>query len=217
MNEILEKIKKYSKPVDELLKVKISGPEEIKKTGIELTQQFEFELKRAGGNFFLSSSYQNIIHKIGEIIEKEKAGKIILGQMINDVFLNDLKKQFPNVTFKTLENVKVEELKKIISDSDIAISFADYLIAESGTLVMLSSRAEARMLSILTPINIVIADSSKILPNLQELLDFLSKEFGDKIPHSAVIFITGPSRTADIEKILIIGVHGPRELYVILK
>jgi L-lactate utilization protein LutC len=218
MNEILEKIKKYSTSIDGFTPFGISKPEEKNKSDLDPVKLFEFELNRAGGNFVNSDSPKDLIQKIGDIINKVGGNKIILGRKIDPAFLTDLKNANPKLSFNTLEsNLNSDELKITISSSDVSISFADYLIAETGTIVVISKNEEARTLSILTPINIIIADKNKILPDLDSLLSTLTKDFGEKIPHSAVIFITGPSRTADIEKILIIGVHGPRELFVILK
>ena len=97
--------------------------------------------------------------------------------------------------------------------ADIGVTSADYALAETGTLVMLSSRHEARLVSLLPPVHVAIIPRSRILANLDELLSLLPKPAEQS---SSMVLITGPSRTADIEQILVRGVHGPGEIYAVI-
>lgn len=96
---------------------------------------------------------------------------------------------------------------------DVGISRAQAAIAETGTLVLDSACERHRLVSLVPPIHIAIVSASTICQTLSEALTLLRK---DREISPAVTFITGPSRTADIELTLAIGVHGPRELYVIV-
>jgi L-lactate dehydrogenase complex protein LldG len=96
---------------------------------------------------------------------------------------------------------------------DVGISTAQAAIADTGTLVLDSARERHRLVSLVPPVHIAIIDASTIFQTLGEALAFIHRN-GDISP--AVTFITGPSRTADIELTLAIGVHGPQELYVIV-
>ena len=105
-----------------------------------------------------------------------------------------------------------EALKEACAAADIGITSADYALAATGSLVTLAS-AEARLVSLLPPAHIAIFPRSRILANLDELLSI--------VPHpaeqtSSMVLITGPSRTADIEQILVRGVHGPGEIYAVI-
>jgi L-lactate dehydrogenase complex protein LldG len=100
-----------------------------------------------------------------------------------------------------------------IFDYDVGISTAQAAIAETGTLVLDSARERHRLVSLVPPVHIAIVDASSIFQTLAEALAFIHRN-GDISP--AVTFITGPSRTADIELTLAIGVHGPQELFVIV-
>ena len=100
-----------------------------------------------------------------------------------------------------------------IFDFDVGISTAQAAIAETGTLVLDSSCERHRLVSLVPPVHIAIVNASSICETLSEALALLRK---DKEISPAVTFITGPSRTADIELTLAIGVHGPRELFVIV-
>ena len=105
------------------------------------------------------------------------------------------------------------KLRTLCAESDIGISSADYGLADTGTLVMFSSRQEPRMISLLPPLHIAIVPESRIIGNLDELLTLLPTPAERS---SSMVLITGPSRTGDIEQILVRGVHGPGELHVVV-
>src|SRR6185369_13816750 len=96
---------------------------------------------------------------------------------------------------------------------DVGISTAQAAIAETGTLVLDSDCERHRLVSLVPPVHIAIVNASKIRETLGEVLALLQSA-GEISP--TVTFITGPSRTADIELTLAIGVHGPQQLYVIV-
>lgn len=96
---------------------------------------------------------------------------------------------------------------------DVGISMAQAGIAETGTLVLDSTYERHRLVSLVPPVHIAIIHASSICETLSEALALLQK---NEQMSPAVTFITGPSRTADIELTLAIGVHGPQELFVIV-
>ena len=93
-----------------------------------------------------------------------------------------------------------------IWEADIGVSIAEFAIAETGTLVVRAGEGRARMSSLAPPINVVLVAKSAIVSTLDAAMD--------RIPSETSVLITGPSRTADIEGILVRGVHGPGELMV---
>jgi L-lactate utilization protein LutC len=106
-----------------------------------------------------------------------------------------------------------EELRSLCATADFGITSADFALADTGTLVILSSRHEARMISLLPPVHIAIVPRERILTGLDELFTLLPDPSGST---SSMVLITGPSRTADIEQILVRGVHGPGEIHVVV-
>ena len=96
---------------------------------------------------------------------------------------------------------------------DVGISTAQAAIADTGTLILDSACERHRLVSLVPPVHIAIINASAIVETLSDALTLLQK---DKEISPAVTFITGPSRTADIELTLAIGVHGPQELFVIV-
>jgi len=96
---------------------------------------------------------------------------------------------------------------------DVGITSAQAAIAETGTLVLEQARERNRLVSLLPPVHIAIVNAGDICATMSEAITRARKESDTS---SAITFITGPSRTADIELTLTIGVHGPKELYVIV-
>jgi L-lactate utilization protein LutC len=98
-----------------------------------------------------------------------------------------------------------EELRELCATADVGITSADYALADTGTLVMLASPREARL--------IAVVPRERILTGLDELFSLLPNPAELT---SSMVLITGPSRTADIEQILVRGVHGPGILSVVV-
>jgi len=103
---------------------------------------------------------------------------------------------------------------------DIGITLADYAISESGTIVLYNNKIQNRNCSLIVPIHIAILQKEKIVKNIFDIITTISKDYSslDSINElsNCITLITGPSRTADIELILTLGVHGPKELYVLV-
>lgn len=106
-----------------------------------------------------------------------------------------------------------EELRTLCATAAVGVTAADYALADTGTIVLLSSQQEARMISLLPPIYIAIVERARLLTSLDELLALLPRPAEQT---SSMVLITGPSRTADIEQILVRGVHGPGEIHVVV-
>jgi L-lactate utilization protein LutC len=106
-----------------------------------------------------------------------------------------------------------DELRELCATSDFGISSADYALADTGSLVMISSPREARMISLLPPTHIAVVPRDRLLTGLDELYTLVPKPADIS---SSMVLITGPSRTADIEQFLVRGVHGPGTIHVVL-
>ena len=118
----------------------------------------------------------------------------------------------------TIENVQsefavAEAYRQACAEADVGITSADYALADTGTLVLISGAEESRLVSLLPPAHIAVVPVSRLLESLDELLLRVPRPADAT---SSMVLITGPSRTADIEQILVRGVHGPGEITVIL-
>lgn len=113
-----------------------------------------------------------------------------------------------------LQKLEIEPYGEL-SSCDAAITGCEYLVARTGSIVMSSAQQSGRTTSVYAPIHICIAYSSQMVYDLKEALHFVNSKYKNKLP-SLITFATGPSRTADIEKTLVTGVHGPKEVYCFL-
>ncbi len=104
------------------------------------------------------------------------------------------------------------QLREACATMPVGITSADWALADTGTLVMLAS-SEARLLSLLPPAHVAVIPATCILTGLDELFTVVPDPASLT---SSMVLITGPSRTADIEQILVRGVHGPGEIHVVI-
>ncbi len=121
-------------------------------------------------------------------------------------FLNGMDRQ----TLPAIPGLKFEVTRDLAADARIGISQMQWALADTGTLVQDSTAIEQRLVSSLSSIHIAIAPTSGILPDMPTLLAMVNPK---KCAYLAMI--TGPSRTADIERVLTIGVHGPERLIIV--
>ncbi len=105
--------------------------------------------------------------------------------------------------------------KSDLAACDAGITTCECLVAQTGSVLVTSATSGGRALSVLPPHHIVIARRQQMLPDLQAAFAQIETKFG-KNPPSMLSFITGPSRTGDIERILVLGAHGPKELTIFL-
>ena len=104
-----------------------------------------------------------------------------------------------------------------LANCGVGLTAADYAIAETGTIVLSSDERNALLVSLLPPVHIALIRSSQITASLDEVIKEIGNErIGCSDPSRSVTMITGPSRTSDVELVLSIGVHGPKELHVII-
>ena len=105
--------------------------------------------------------------------------------------------------------------KSALEACDAGITACEALVAQTGSILVSSATCGGRALSILPHVHVVIATCDQIVATLGDALHFAQERAGGRMP-SMLSFITGPSRTGDIERILVLGAHGPKELVVIL-
>ncbi|MEJ0091640.1 MAG: LUD domain-containing protein [Limisphaerales bacterium] len=110
----------------------------------------------------------------------------------------------------TDKNYDVHELEAC----DAGISECDALIAQTGTVLVTNRSAGGRALSVLPPHHIVLARREQLVADLPAAFELLKQEYAGNYP-SMISFITGPSRTGDIERILVLGAHGPKKLTIL--
>lgn len=155
------------------------------------------------------------------------SGKCIICNDKKDLFeqINEylVKKNIP-VLYCREEAIKTELQHYNIAQTDSVAEFTEmlagitsceYLIARTGSVMVSSAGDSGRQMNVFPPIHIVIANAKQLVDYLEDALNLIKKRYKGSLP-STITTITGPSRTADIEKTLVLGAHGPKELIVFL-
>lgn len=169
----------------------------------DLASLFRQNLESVNGHCILTTDVTDVL---GQIITDLKGQRIAISDDANV-------ERWLQHTDLEIEELGIAPDAQDVFRFDVGISTAQAAIAETGTLVLDSACERHRLVSLVPPVHIAIVDASRIVETLGEALTLLRR---DREISPAVTFITGPSRTADIELTLAIGVHGPQELYVII-
>jgi len=111
--------------------------------------------------------------------------------------------------------VHAGDLRPVASRASAGVTGANFALADTGSVVLESTAEAIRLATTLPERHFVLLDPAKILPDGPAAVPWLRK-FREASPRHFLAYISGPSRTADIERVLTIGVHGPRELHILL-
>jgi L-lactate dehydrogenase complex protein LldG len=107
------------------------------------------------------------------------------------------------------------ETDKEFDQAQVGFTLCEALIARNGSIMLSNANMAGRRLSIYPPVHIVLAYTSQLVTDLKDAFKIIKTKYGSNLP-SMITTVTGPSRTADIEKTLVLGAHGPKELFVFL-
>ena len=163
---------------------------------------FAGQLSAVSGNFVFCEDEIQLIENLLDLAEKNNWRRIYAWETGLQSLLS--KYEFPFYSTDT------EFL-----NADVGITYCEALVARNGSVLVSNGTAAGRRLSIYPHIHIVIAYTSQLVLDLKDGFKLLKEKYPESMP-SMVSNITGPSRTADIEKTLVLGAHGPKELYVFL-
>ncbi|MCB9423211.1 MAG: lactate utilization protein [Ardenticatenaceae bacterium] len=191
-------------------------PRPVRTLPADWIDEFSRRLTAVGGHAYLIKNASSARQQIHDIIDSLRQKGIplrravitshsILHQMELDTLLPHFDVEafpIPHPTFR-------------IQDADLGVTGVEYAVASSGTLVVAASPQHPRSASLLPLVHIAVVGRSQLLPDLAALADKLHQDYPER-PSSGIALITGPSRTADIEQTLSIGVHGPGELHVLI-
>lgn len=145
--------------------------------------------------------------------EKELAAQLQYlaeAKKIKSIFCNE-----KEIKQKLFDNGFTDFSAQNIASCDASITGCELLIARTGSILLSTAQAGGRTVSVYAPVHICIAYTSQLVYDIKEALQIIKEKYAGKLP-SLITLATGPSRTADIEKTLVVGVHGPKEVYVFL-
>jgi L-lactate dehydrogenase complex protein LldG len=164
---------------------------------VEFAEQFT----RLQGKFIYCINQQEFAFQLSSLIKKQNWEKVFC---VEDKLIAAVAAQLSERLTKT-----------DLAGCDVAITGCESLVARTGSIVMSSAQSHGRTASVYAPIHICIAFTNQLVYDLKDALQRARDKYGNNLP-SLITFATGPSRTADIEKTLVVGVHGPGEVYLLL-
>jgi L-lactate dehydrogenase complex protein LldG len=175
----------------------------VASSSVNLVENFRESLSVVGGNVITVKDISVAAFEIDKLIKALNAKRIAL----SDSELVGQTKKILKADGEFIEKASAAEL----FECDLGITSAQFGIAETGTLVLESEKEFNRLTSLVPTSHICLLEAKSIRQTLGEVLATLEKNLS-----RTITFITGPSRTSDIELTLAIGVHGPAQLFVIL-
>ena len=173
----------------------------FEKTEEDLAVLFASKFTALLGKFSLCENEEDLVRQISALAAEQKWSEVYCSD-------ENIRSAFASFGFDHFS-------KKELGESDAAITKCELLVARTGTMVLSSAVSSGRTTSVYSPVHICIAKSSQLVYDVKDALKFLQNKYGEQLP-SMISFATGPSRTADIEKTLVVGVHGPKEVYCFL-
>jgi L-lactate utilization protein LutC len=179
-----------------------------------MVSQFANELERVNGHFIGLMSSGELCERIVALTREIRPSSVAIGEAVAFD---------PAPIVQALSRLGIElihcgtsndgerlALRERLARCDLAVVEAHYAIAATGTLVVVATPGRPGSLTLLPPANVILVDAARILPDMAAVVSALGPGM---ITGHRVAFITGPSRTADIEKMIVLGVHGPKDLY----
>jgi L-lactate dehydrogenase complex protein LldG len=167
----------------------------------EIEVEFGEQFTKLQGRFVFCINQQELAFQLNSLIKKQDWTKVYC---VEDKLIASFADQLGDRLIKT-----------DLANCDVSITGCEYLVARTGSIVMSAGQQSGRTVSVYAPIHICIAYSNQLVYDVKDALQGIREKYGNNLP-SLVTFATGPSRTADIEKTLVVGVHGPKEVYLFL-
>jgi len=166
----------------------------------DLLGMFEAEFTRLLGRFSYCESIQEVSDQVAALLAKNGW---------ENVYCTN------NLPTELIANVSGQINESNVHSIDAAITDCECLISRTGSAVLSSAQVHGRIMSVYAPVHIIIAYTDQLLYNVADGIAFVQQKYGKKLP-SLLTITSGPSRTGDIEKTLIVGVHGPKNVYLYL-
>jgi L-lactate dehydrogenase complex protein LldG len=167
----------------------------------EMEIEFAEQFTKLQGRFVFCINRQELAFQLGSLIRKQDWQKVY---SVEEKLLEPLAGQIGD-----------RLVRSDLANCDVSITGCEFLVARTGSIVMSAAQASGRTTSVYSPIHICIAFTNQLVYDLKDALQLVKEKYGNNLP-SMITFATGPSRTADIEKTLVVGVHGPKEVYLFL-
>ncbi|HEY6394612.1 MAG TPA: lactate utilization protein [Candidatus Binataceae bacterium] len=184
----------------------------------ELASRFGRELEAVGGKFLGIFSPAGALARIVALTREIGASTAAIGDgVVSDVRSIAAAIESANIRLIRTESPRDEQERLLtrerLARCDLGIAEAHFAIASTGTLAVVTTEHRPSSLTLLPPASLIIIRIDRIMADLAAVLEALGPEV---IGRDRLSLITGPSRTADIEKRIVLGVHGPKALYALV-
>ncbi|HET7002515.1 MAG TPA: LUD domain-containing protein [Puia sp.] len=163
--------------------------------------EFAENFSRISGRFIYCADIAELTVQLAQLITAQSWAQVYCSE---PAMLSILEKPFKGIL-----------ISEDLPEADASVTSCEALIARTGSILMSSAQESGRTVSVYAPVHICIAYTSQLVYDIRDGLEMMSLKYKDRIP-SFITLATGPSRTADIEKTLVVGVHGPKDVYVFL-
>lgn len=168
----------------------------------DLISCFKAELEAISGQCIVCENEKEFIDKFNSELNSKQIPYVFCREkVISELLLSN--------------QIKCSSSEADVENMQAGITTCEFLIARTGSLIISSATESGRQMLVFPPIHFVVARASQLLSYPEEALNAMLNKYNAKLP-SVISTITGPSRTADIEKTLVLGAHGPKELVVFL-
>jgi len=201
--EVLEKFKKKAEIVSAIVS-------EVDSMAQAITYTVDLCAQKEACQLLMSGCEESLSDRGKDLCELKQWGKIIAAPGLNEADMAELVKQAASREISVIK----DGLRNHLAGIDIGFTVADYGIGETGTLVLDSSSEELRIATMVSEIHVAVIPKSHIRATAEDLYAELKGYMNQKPNYLA--FVTGASRTADIERVLALGVHGPLELHILI-
>ncbi|TAL51433.1 MAG: lactate utilization protein B/C [Chitinophagaceae bacterium] len=164
---------------------------------VEFAEQFN----KLQGRFIFCLNQQELAFQFNSLVRKQNWEKIFCVEpAIQQLVGSQVSERFTTID---------------LAHCDVSVTGCECLVARTGSIIMSAAQPSGRTASVYAPVHICIAFTSQLVYDVKDALQLMKEKYKSKMP-SLITFATGPSRTADIEKTLVVGVHGPKEVFCFL-
>ncbi len=203
----------------------------------ELLPKFEEELAKVGSTHYRASSRSELENILHAILSQAEARSAVLTRnaLLSELRLEDMTRAWKVETLEwpgadanspsapaeadlSVDAAERARYREACFAAQVGITGADFALAETGSLVLTSATEGSQLASLAPPVHVALYRRNQLVASLDDIVARLAmpRAAQEPLPGRSVVFITGTSRTADIEQILIKGVHGPREVHAVL-
>ncbi len=169
--------------------------------GVDIVEYFATEFASIGGKFLYASNETEMLQHLIQLADANDWKHV----HCNEPFFSN---------YFTEQDIPFTRTGNSFEKMDAAITSCENAVARLGSLFISSASPSGRTLNVYCPIHLCIVYASQVVWDVQDATNAALEKYGTQLP-SMLNLATGPSRTADIEKTLVVGVHGPKEVYVL--